>query len=126
VKGSRRPFDRTNNPITALDYELAQETASTLGRMGRRLEAALQAIQTFDAANAPDQQSSDAERIHARSARQALVVEAGVALWHFIVQREACGLRDSRRVMRDYRVPVEVQNRVGALSPAPRGVRKRQ
>jgi hypothetical protein len=30
-----------------------------------------------------------------------------------MVQREACGLRDSRQVMRDYRVPVEVQYRMG-------------
>jgi hypothetical protein len=30
-----------------------------------------------------------------------------------MVQREACGLRDSRQVMRDYRVPIEVQYRMG-------------
>jgi hypothetical protein len=36
-------------------------------------------------------------------------MEAGHALWMFVVQREACGLRDSRTVMRDYNVPGEVQ-----------------
>ncbi len=30
-----------------------------------------------------------------------------------MVQREACGLRDSRQVMRDNRGPVEVQYRMG-------------
>ena len=45
--------------------------------------------------------------------RTELVAAAGQALWCFMVQREACGLRDSRTVLRDYRVPVEVQNRMG-------------
>jgi hypothetical protein len=35
-----------------------------------------------------------------------------------VVQREACGLRDSRTVMCDYSVPAEVQIRMGLL-PAP-------
>ena len=95
-----------------LDYELAQEKASALGRLGRGLEAALAALQEFDAqAGEPT-----AER---RSARRALVAEAGHALWLFVVQREAIGLRDTRQLMRDYRVPAEVQHRMGML-PAKR------
>jgi len=35
------------------------------------------------------------------------------------VQREACGLRDMRLLMRDYRVPAEVAARVGAWPQAP-------
>jgi len=31
------------------------------------------------------------------------------------VQREACGLRDMRYVLRDYRVPPEVAARMGVL-----------
>jgi len=50
-----------------------------------------------------------------RRERTALVAEAGYALWMFVVQREACGLRDSRSLMRDYKVPAEVQERMGAL-----------
>jgi hypothetical protein len=42
-----------------------------------------------------------------------LVADAADALWRFIIQRECCGLRDSRPVMRDYQVPQEVQNRMG-------------
>jgi hypothetical protein len=34
-----------------------------------------------------------------------------------MVQREACGLRDAPAVMRDYRVPSEVQARAGAFPP---------
>jgi hypothetical protein len=40
----------TDNPAAALDYEIAQEKASTLGRLGRALEAALAALHAFDAA----------------------------------------------------------------------------
>ena len=48
-------------------------------------------------------------------------MEAGHALWKFVVQREACGLRDSRTVMRDYDVPGEVQQRMGAVYSRPLG-----
>ena len=93
-------------PADALEYELAGEMASTLGRLGRRLEETLAALRAFDAQPGAD-----------RSGRTALVAEAGLALWHFVVQREALGLRDSARVMRDYAVPGEVRARMG-LFPA--------
>jgi hypothetical protein len=50
-----------------------------------------------------------------QQARHALVAEAGYALWMFVVQREACGLRDSRTLMRDYKVPPDVQERMGVF-----------
>jgi cation diffusion facilitator CzcD-associated flavoprotein CzcO len=99
-----------DSPAAALDYEIAQEKASTLGRLGRALEAALAALTAFDAQ----------EREHTpeiRHERRDLVAEAGHALWLFVVQREALGLRDTRQLMRDYRVPAEVQARMG-LRPA--------
>jgi hypothetical protein len=43
----------------------------------------------------------------------------------FVVQREACGLRDSRAVMRDYAVPADVQVRMDLLPPPPPGRRGR-
>jgi hypothetical protein len=100
----------TDNPTAALDYEIAQEKAATLGRLGRALEAALAALREFDM-QPPD---TSAER---EQARREFVATASGALWHFVVQREALGLRDSRQVMRDYAVPAEVQNRMGASSP---------
>lgn len=103
----RNPF--LQSPQQALDYEIVQEQASTLGRLGRRLEAALAALAAFDAEATDD--------TGARLRRTALVGEAGVALWHFIVQREALGLRDTPRVLRDYRVPDEVRNRMGIVAP---------
>ena len=100
----------TANPT--LDYELAQEKASALGRLGRGLEAALGALRAFDASII----EPSAETRRERSAR---VAHAGHALWLFVVQREAIGLRDSRQVMRDYGVPADVQGRMGMLPLKP-------
>src|SRR5262249_5785965 len=109
---SRKPDLWQNSPAAALEYELAQEKASALGRLGRALESALQALAAFDAAHpAP----GPAER----RTRSGLVATAGHVLWQFIVQREACGLRDGGTVMRMYKVPAEVQARMGAVPPRP-------
>ena len=91
--------------VVALDYEIAQEQASALGRLGRALEAALAALADYDC-------------IHPQptAPRAQLVADAADALWCFMVQREACGLRDPRPVLRDYRVPAEVQNRMGIFA----------
>ncbi len=105
---------RHRPPADLLEHEFAQERASALGRLGRALEASLEALATFDA-----RQSQAAVRTaESRQQRAVLVTEASVALWHFVVQREACGLRDVRNVLRDYRVPSEVAARMGA-APAP-------
>src|SRR5215475_11373095 len=93
-------------PVDFLNYEMVQEQASALGRMGRALEAALAKLREFDAAHP----RSDAP---AREARRTLVMEAGHALWMFVVQREACGLRDGRTIMGDYNVPYEVSSAMG-------------
>ena len=98
-----RPTPAGSRRVVALDYEIAQEQAAALGRLGRALEAALAALS-----------ESDRGRAAPSAARRQLVARASDALWCFMVQREACGLRDPRPVMRDYRVPVEVQNRMGA------------
>ena len=58
----------------------------------------------------------DRGRLERTGQRARLVQDAGDALWCFMVQREACGLRDPRPVLRDYRVPVEVQNRMGIFA----------
>ncbi len=101
---SKSRLDRT--PAAALDYEIVEEKAAALGRLGRRLECALLALAQFDQSAAEHSEA----RLHER---RALLADAGEALWFFMVQREACGLRDSRQVMRDYRVPLEVQYRMG-------------
>jgi Family of unknown function (DUF6665) len=101
-------------PADLLADELAKEKASALGRMGRALEAALAVLATFDADHPPETLSPEQ-----RQSRSSLVGAASVALWHFIVQREACGLRDMRYVLRDYRVPPEVAANMGVLPAQP-------
>jgi hypothetical protein len=109
-------FRLHRTPLDVLDYEIVQEQAAALGRIGRALEAALARLREFDAvhprAGAP---------ASAQGARRTLVMEAGYALWMLLVQREACGLRDTRTVMRDYNVPGEVQQRMGPVYNRPLG-----
>ena len=116
------PFvKRFSTPVESLDYEIVQEKASALGRLGGGLEAALAALQAFDAAHPESDGASESGVSTAeREARRALVSAAGQALWMFVVQRGACGLRETRSMMRDYKVPAEVQERMGFF-PARRG-----
>jgi hypothetical protein len=102
------PFYRPRAPVDVLNYEIIQEQAAALGRLGRGLEAALKDLREFDAAHPRSEASSEE-----RQMRRTLVMAAGHALWMFVVQREACGLRESRSLMRDYEVPGEVQERMG-------------
>ena len=102
--------------------------------MGRALEAALAALAEYDRSHgakdsgakdsgakdsgakdsgAKDSGAKDSGAKDAARAR--LVGDASDALWCFMVQREAFGLRDPRPVIRDYRVPAEVHNRMGAF-----------
>jgi hypothetical protein len=81
------------------------------------LEAKLAALTQFDARR-------EAPSPAQRQLRASLVAEASSALWHFAVQREACGLRDMRYVLRDYGVPAEVAARMGALPIHPTSSRK--
>lgn len=97
-----------DTPAAVLEYELAQEKAASLGRLGRGLEAALAALNEFDARVADP-------TTEAKNERRTLVAQAGHALWLFVVQRESIGLRDTRQLMRDYRVPADVQGRMGLL-----------
>jgi hypothetical protein len=100
-------------PVDILHYEIVQEQASALGRLGRALEQTLTRLREFDATHVlPDGPAAT------QAARRKLVIEAGQALWMFVVQREASGLRDSRHIMRTYNVPGEVQLCMG-LIPAP-------
>jgi hypothetical protein len=136
-----RPAPGSARQVVALDYEVAQEQASALGRLGRALEAALAALAAFDReldgkglyepvrnqGHDPDHDLAAAQlAAQNRATRAKLVAEAGHALWCFIVQRESCGLRDPRPIIRDYRVPAEVQNRMGILIPPATGPRYRR
>jgi hypothetical protein len=115
------PRDIKPSAVDLLHEEFAQEKASALGRLGRALEAALDALARFDAGDQRDTPSAEGRQL-----RATLVAEASDTLWHFVVQREACGLRDLRYVLRDYRVPNEVAARMGARPDERARPRKRK
>jgi len=100
----------------ALDYEIAREQAAALGRLGRALERALTALSEFDRRQGDPATNGPATRTASLgAARKRLVQEASDALWCLIIQREACGMRDPRPVLRAYRVPAEVHNCMGTF-----------
>ena len=81
-----------------LHYELMEEQAHSLGRAGRKVEAALAAL-----------------RDHPGGEDRPVVVKAAAdAVWGFLVQREVMGLRDRAQVIAQYGIPREVLARLGA------------
>ncbi len=92
--------------VNTLDAEILEEKAATLARLTRTFEAALAAWRAAE-------QEADVGR-EASERRRRLFDEAAEALWHFVVQREVCGLRNTEAVMREYRVPVALRLRMGA------------
>ena len=81
-----------------LRYELLEEQAGSLGRAGRKVEAALAALAA-----------------HPGGEERAAVLKAACdAVWGFLVQREVMGLRDRAAVVAQYGVPREVMARLGA------------
>lgn len=83
---------------TVLHYELMEEQAQSLGRAGRKVEAALAALREHPGAEG----------------RPAAVKAAADAVWGFLVQREVMGLRDRAQVIAHYDIPREVLVRIGA------------
>jgi hypothetical protein len=80
-----------------LRYELLEEQAVSLGRNGRKLEAALSAL-----------------RAHEGEGRDVVLKAAAEAAWYFFVQREVLGLRDRAAIVAQYGIPKEVMVRIGA------------
>lgn len=83
------------------ETELLAEKASALGNAGRKVEQALKALREFTG--------------EAGEERRTLVHEASQAVWAFFVQRELCGLRDQKAVIRDMAIPSEVLLLMGAM-----------
>lgn len=81
-----------------LHYELMEEQAHSLGRAGRKVEAALAALAAHPGGEG----------------RAELVKAAADAVWGFLVQREVMGLRDRAQVVAQYGIPREVLVRIGA------------
>ena len=114
LKQPRHPMPGANPVLDAIQLEVMQEKASTLGRLTETFETALGALLAFQAEEGERGAGSGARR-------EALVDAAADALWHFVVQREACGLRNTEAVLREYRVPAVVRLRMGIVRRADRG-----
>lgn len=80
-----------------LRYELLEEQAASLGRMGEKLEKALAALRGHDGED-----------------RAVVLRAAADAAWCFFVQREVMGLRDRAAVVAQYDIPRQVLVRIGA------------
>jgi hypothetical protein len=95
---------RSDAVFNVLEADLVAEKASSLGHHGRLVEKALAALRAFDAAGA----GSAEERFR-------LVRKAAREVWAFFVQRELCGLRDQKQIIKDYGIPGEVIARLGVI-----------
>ena len=90
----------------ALQHEVLQEKASTLGRLTDALERALAELRRFEAEAAGSGEAEGARR-------ETLLQAAAEALWEFVIQREACGLRNTDAVLKHYGVPASIRLRMG-------------
>lgn len=93
----------TGSGLNVLEYELMAERADALGRNGLKVERAIAALNQFDS-------NKDGPAV-----RERLLDEAADAVWAFLIQREICGLRDSRDAIRRYGIPKEVMVRLGIV-----------
>ncbi len=92
-----------NSGFGPVENEIAAEKASALGHHGRMAQKAVAALHDFDADPQPGME------------RLTLVKVAAREVWKYFIQRELCGLRDQRDVIREYRIPPEVLRRLGAM-----------
>jgi hypothetical protein len=98
------------NFVDTVQVEIAEEKAGTLGRTGRQLEAAVERLREHERSRTRGDR-------HADSTRERLLWDLAERAESFIVQREACGLRDSGQALAFYGVPREVVARIGAKRP---------
>lgn len=100
VRAPSQFADRNADPLArALDYEIAGEMASALGRSGRKAEQALCRLK---------------ECAPGDPARPAALKQAAAAVHAYLIQRELCGMRRHDAVIREYAIPREVLVRLGA------------
>jgi hypothetical protein len=94
--------------LAAVEAEIARERAESLGRSARRLRSTLDALRKFDAGTENSK------------SRVQLVSEASEACLAYLVQREFMGFgaQDAKAVRKDFSVPEDVWNAMGAIRRA--------
>jgi hypothetical protein len=93
----------SNSGFNVLEYEMMSERAAALGRQGLKVEEALAALNAWDPGRDNEAQ------------RESLRDEAADAVWGLFIQREICGLRNNREIIKRYAIPSDVLARVGAV-----------
>ena len=96
--------------VDTVQREIAEEKADALARAGERLQHALERFRKLE--------QRTARSPHLRAQRERLLWDLAEQVQALIVQREACGLRDSHYVLAFYGVPKEAVARIGAKRPA--------
>lgn len=94
----RGGLDPMRTGIGVLDYEIAGEMASSLGRAGERVALAIAALSATG-------EGTD---------RAAALRAAADAVYAYFIQRELCGLRRHDDAIREYAIPRAVLARLGA------------
>jgi len=89
--------------LDALQYEIMEETAHALGRIGRQLEEALAALKRHD------------ETAGANADRDQLVQDAADRAFALFIQRDYLGLKTDHYLKETYDIPGEVMARVGVI-----------
>ena len=92
-----------------LHYEILQEKAQSLGRAGKQIEEALEALKSFD-------ERSESSALSRR--REELVADAAQKAHQFLILRELCGFRDWPEVAEFYAIPTEILKRMGSQRKA--------
>ncbi|WP_421855102.1 DUF6665 family protein [Oricola sp.] len=87
----------------AFSYEILAETASALGRIGRQLEEALEALRRHDATPGSNRD------------RDELVQDAAEKAWVLFIQRDHLGMKTDHHLLSTYKIPREVMLRVGVF-----------
>ncbi|PVB60282.1 DUF6665 family protein [Labrenzia sp. 011] len=105
---------KNDDPLAAaLEQEIFAEKASTLSRLTAKLEKALSELQAAESTGELP-----------AGEREFLVAQAGEALWHVVIQRELCGLRQHKAFNDFLAVPKEVRLRMGPAGVAGENSRK--
>lgn len=99
--GLARPPGR-GEALAAIEAEVLNEKVESLGRAGRHAEAALAALRAYSG------EPGGAEH-------EALLDAAAAKVWALLVQRELCGLRDTRMIVEDMAIPGAVMARLGVV-----------
>ena len=115
LRPPRQYTSALENPFEAeLEHEVLAEKASTLSRLTRKLDDALAKLAASERRLEELTGSGEGdETTRQRIRREHRAAEAAEALWHVIIQRELCGLRQHRTFMDDLQVPRAIRLRMG-------------